>query len=138
MPIVGNGQKIATNEEGCLVNRSDWNEDVATAMARADGLELTPDHWKVINFVCEYYEAYQIAPSMHLLIKKAIVKTPHNPPDKSNRKYFYKLHPHFYEEEVKRQALEYSGNFLYELFPQGLYKQLHRYAGLPTPGCRLM
>ena len=29
MPIEVNGQSIETDEEGYLVNRTDWNEDVA-------------------------------------------------------------------------------------------------------------
>jgi tRNA 2-thiouridine synthesizing protein E len=103
------GKVIETDEDGYLANVADWSEQVATVMARADALELTPAHWEVIHFLREYYTEYQIAPAVRVLTK-AIGKKLGN--DKGNSKY------------------------LYELFPYGPAKQACRYAGLPKPtGC---
>ncbi len=103
------GKSIEVDEEGYLVNRTDWNEDVAKIMAQADNCELTQNHWEVINFLREYYEEYQIAPAVRVLTKAIGKKLG---ADKGNSKY------------------------LYELFPYGPAKQACKYAGLPKPtGC---
>jgi TusE/DsrC/DsvC family sulfur relay protein len=103
------GNTIEVDEEGYLVNRSDWNEDIAAVMAKEDDCELTENHWEVINFLREYYEEYQIAPAVRVLTKAIGKKLG---ADKGNSKY------------------------LYELFPYGPAKQACKYAGLPKPtGC---
>ena len=109
MPIEVNGKSYETDEEGYLANLTDWNEDLANAMAQADGAELDSNHWEVINFLREYYDEYQIAPAVRVLTKAIGKKLG---PDKGNSKY------------------------LYELFPYGPAKQACKYAGLPKPtGC---
>ncbi|HHQ42339.1 MAG TPA: TusE/DsrC/DsvC family sulfur relay protein [Chromatiales bacterium] len=103
------GKVLETDEEGYLKNLSDWSPEVAEYMAKQDGLELTDNHWEVINFLREYYEEYQIAPAVRVLTKAIGKKLG---PDKGNSKY------------------------LYELFPYGPAKQACKYAGLPKPtGC---
>jgi tRNA 2-thiouridine synthesizing protein E len=109
MSIEVQGQTFETDEEGYLVNRTDWTEDLAKEMARLDNCELTDAHWEVINFLREYYEEYQIAPAVRVLTKAIGKKLG---PDKGNSKY------------------------LYELYPYGPAKQACKYAGLPKPtGC---
>ena len=109
MPIEVNGKSFETDEEGYLTNRTEWNEDLAKAMAKADNCDLSDNHWEVINFLREYYEEYQIAPAVRVLTKAIGKKLG---PDKGNSKY------------------------LYELFPYGPAKQACKYAGLPKPtGC---
>ncbi len=109
MPIEVNGKSLETDEEGYLANLSDWEPEVATAMAQSEGTELSDNHWEVINFLREYYDEYQIAPAVRVLTK-AIGKKLGK--DKGNSKY------------------------LYELFPYGPAKQACKYAGLPKPtGC---
>lgn len=107
--LEASGKSIEVDEEGYLVNRDDWNEEVASAMAKADDCDLGDNHWEVINFLREYYDEYQIAPAVRVLTKAIGKKLG---PDKGNSKY------------------------LYELFPYGPAKQACKYAGLPKPtGC---
>jgi len=97
------------DEEGFLVDLKDWTKEIAEQMASDDGVELTEEHWNVLNFLREYYEEYQIAPAVRVLTK-AIAKSMGK--DKGNSKY------------------------LYGLFPYGPGKQGCRFAGLPKPtGC---
>ncbi|MBT5229892.1 MAG: TusE/DsrC/DsvC family sulfur relay protein [Methylococcales bacterium] len=104
-----NGKTVETDEEGYLVDLSDWDKDVAKILADQDSLELTESHWEVIDFLRDYYEEYQIAPAVRVLTK-AIGKKLGK--EKGNSKY------------------------LYELFPYGPGKQACRFAGLPKPtGC---
>ncbi|GMQ91747.1 MAG: TusE/DsrC/DsvC family sulfur relay protein [Gammaproteobacteria bacterium] len=109
MPIEVGGKSLETDEEGYLANLSEWSEDAATALAKAEGIEMSTNHWEVVNFLREYYEEYQIAPAVRVLTK-AIGKKLGK--DKGNSKY------------------------LYELFPYGPAKQACKIAGLPKPtGC---
>ena len=109
MSIEVNGKNYETDEEGYLVNLSDWNEEVANAIAQQENVEMTSNHWEVVNFLRDYYNEYQIAPAVRVLTK-AIGKQ--LGADKGNSKY------------------------LYELFPYGPAKQACKIAGLPKPtGC---
>ncbi len=109
MAIEVNGKTIETDEEDYLVNLSDWTKEIAEVLAKQDDLELTEQHWEIINYLRDYYEEYQIAPAVRVLTK-AIGKKFGK--EKGNSKY------------------------LYQLFPYGPGKQACRFAGLPKPtGC---
>jgi len=104
-----NGKTYETDEEGYLADLSEWDADVAAAMAGIDDCELTDNHWEVINFLREYYEEYQIAPAVRVLTKA-----------------------------IGKKLGKEKGNsgYLYELYPYGPAKQACKYAGLPKPtGC---
>lgn len=59
----------ALDEEGYLIEPNEWNEAVAEQLARTENVELTDEHWDVIRFMREYYEAHQIAPDARYAIK---------------------------------------------------------------------
>ena len=104
-----NGKALEVDEEGYLVNLGEWEKGVAEVMSAQDDLELTAEHWDIIDFLREYYEEYQIAPAVRVLTKAVGKKLGK---EKGNSKY------------------------LYGLFPYGPGKQACRYAGLPKPtGC---
>ena len=50
------------DEEGYLLDPSQWTEAWAEASARALGIELLDDHWFVIRFMREQQQAHQITP----------------------------------------------------------------------------
>jgi tRNA 2-thiouridine synthesizing protein E len=96
------GKSVEVDEEGFLLNRSDWNEEIAKAMAKADNLELTPEHWEVINFIREYNEEFQISPHWRELTKAVARKLGQ---DKGKPKYLYGLFPH----GPVKQSCKYAG-----------------------------
>lgn len=103
------GKKYEVDEDGYLTNLDEWDKDVAQHIANMEDIEMTPAHWEVINFLREYFQKYQIAPMIKILVKE-IGKV--LGPDKGNTKY------------------------LYELYPGGPAKQACKIAGLPKPtGC---
>ena len=109
MSIEVNGKSIETDEEGYILNLSDWDEDIANELAKEEGIDMSENHWEVVNFLREYYDEYQIAPAVRVLTK-AIGK--------------------------KLGAEKGNSKYLYELFPYGPAKQACKYAGLPKPtGC---
>jgi len=109
MAIEYDGKTLETDKEGFLQDMSEWSPELADFMAGLDGLELSDDHWVVINYIREYYEDYRIAPAVRILITAMGRKLGR---DKGNSRY------------------------LYQLFPHGPARQACRYAGLPKPtGC---
>lgn len=79
-----NGKTYETDEEGYLVNLGDWNTDVADFIAKVENVDMTDQHWEVVNFLRQYYDEYQIAPAVRVLTK-AIGKT--LGPEKGNSQY---------------------------------------------------
>jgi len=55
--------------EGFLTDPERWNDDVATAIAREAGIELTPRHWQVVRFMRQTYLETGQAPSIRTLGK---------------------------------------------------------------------
>ena len=103
------GKPLQVDEEGYLLNLSDWNEEVAGEIAKKENIAMSPSHWEVVNFLRDYYNEYQIAPAVRVLTKAIGKKLG---PDKG------------------------SSTYLYELFPYGPAKQACKIAGLPKPtGC---
>ena len=97
------------DEEGFLVNLDDWTKEIAEEMAKGDDIELSEEHWDVINFLRDYFDEYQIAPAVRVLTKA-----------------------------IGKQFGKEKGNskYLYSLLPYGRGKQGCRFAGLPKPtGC---
>ncbi len=104
-----NGKSFESDEEGYLIDLASWNEDLASLIAKDEEIEMTDEHWDVVNFLREYYNEYQIAPAVRVLVKAVKKKFG---PEKGSNKY------------------------LYELFPYGPAKQACKIAGLPKPtGC---
>ena len=109
MAIEINGKTYETDEEGYLVNLAEWDEDIGLELAKGENIEMTPNHWEVVNFLREYYNEFQIAPAVRVLTKAIGKKFG---PEKGNSQY------------------------LYELYPYGPAKQACKIAGLPKPtGC---
>ena len=45
------GKTIEVNDEGYLVNASDWTKEVAAELAKEEGIELTDKHYEVLEFL---------------------------------------------------------------------------------------
>jgi TusE/DsrC/DsvC family sulfur relay protein len=105
-PLIVADRIISTDPEGFLTTLADWDEAVACALAEAEGIKLTQEHWEVIWFLRNFYQEYQIAPAMRVLIKALAGKLG---PEKGNSIY------------------------LHTLFPGGAAKQSNKLAGLPKP-----
>ncbi|MFN2308320.1 MAG: TusE/DsrC/DsvC family sulfur relay protein [Gammaproteobacteria bacterium] len=104
-----NGEVIALSRTGNLLEPHRWNPALAEFMAGKEGIELTPEHWEVLNFLRAFYFEFGITPMVRILMK------------------------HMAEELGAERA---SRKHLYGLFPKGPSRQGSRIAGLPEPqGC---
>ncbi len=104
-----NGTVVEHDEEGYIHELDKWSKELAELIAKDENIDMTDEHWEVVNFLRDYYEEYQIAPAVRVLIKS-----------------------------IKKSMGKEKGNnkYLYTLFPYGPAKQACKIAGLPKPtGC---
>ena len=66
------GDKVLPlDEDGFLQEPDLWGEDVAEAFAATEGIDaLTDEHWKVINYLRDYYQKFGVAPMIRKLCKE--------------------------------------------------------------------
>jgi tRNA 2-thiouridine synthesizing protein E len=61
---------LEIDEDGFIQEPERWNKDVALALAKTEGVEeMTDEHWKLVNYLREYYLEYGIAPMIRKLCK---------------------------------------------------------------------
>ena len=94
------------DKEGYLRHLDDWNEDVAEALAREEGIALGEAHWELIRMIRGFYATHEVSPVMRVLVKRA-----------------------------REELGEDKGTSLYllKLFPGSPAKVLAKIAGLPRP-----
>lgn len=51
------GKNINTNEEGYLLDLSQWNREVGEKIAQDEGITMTPRHWEVIQWLQDQVKA---------------------------------------------------------------------------------
>jgi tRNA 2-thiouridine synthesizing protein E len=100
-----NGRTLEATESGFLANHDDWDKDVAEAIAAAEGLTLTQDHWDVIEYLRDAY-------------------INHNGEQPNNRAILKAM-------QDKWAARKVDNKTLFDLFPGNPSKQAGKIAGLP-------
>lgn len=97
---------IEIRRDGQMNKISEWDEEVARALAQREHLPLTDAHWEVINIMRNYYAKYNISPIRKLL-----------------------------KQEIAEALGEAKADeaYLVTLFPNDVLVQGIRIAGLPKP-----
>lgn len=90
MGLVVDGLVLETTEQGFLLDKADWNEQVAIHLAQQESINLTEQHWEIILFIRSYYSQFKHLPNMRQFTK-AIAKTLGE--DKGNSRYLHRLFP---------------------------------------------
>src|SRR5512141_911816 len=67
--VMAGERAIPTDSEGYLQNLADWSEEFAQALAREEGLALTPEHWEVIRFLRAYYQEHGVQAQVRVMIR---------------------------------------------------------------------
>ena len=61
---------LEIDEDGFIQQPDLWDRDVAAALGKTEGVDdLTDDHWKVVDYLREYYLEYGVAPMIRRLCK---------------------------------------------------------------------
>ena len=100
-----NGRTLETTDTGFLVNQDDWDKDVATAIAAAEGLTLSQDHWDVVEYLRDAFFN-------------------HNGEQPNNRAILKAM-------QEKWSGRKVDNKTLFDLFPGNPSKQAGMIAGLP-------
>ncbi len=62
---------IDVDEDGFMQEPDKWNEEVAKALATTEGVnELTEEHWKLVNYLRNYFLQFGVAPMIRKLCKE--------------------------------------------------------------------
>jgi len=99
------GKVILTDSQGYLLDHGDWSPALVSLLAEKDGIELTDDHWLLIDFMHRFYAEYEIAPAMPILSRNLC---------------------------KDQKQCRWTRKYINQLFPGGA-KMACRYAGLPAP-----
>jgi tRNA 2-thiouridine synthesizing protein E len=103
MPYEIDGATLESDEDGYLLEPN-YSSEICAAIAQAEGLELSDDHWTVIDYLRDQYREHGQTPNYRHMLKELIELMPHH-----------------------------DSKTLYDLFPGGPAKQGVRIAGLPKP-----
>jgi TusE/DsrC/DsvC family sulfur relay protein len=64
------GEQIEIDEDGFIQDPDKWNEGVAADLAKTENVDdLTEEHWKVVNYLREYFIEFGVAPMIRKLCK---------------------------------------------------------------------
>ena len=70
------GKLIQVNEEGFMTNPAEWDKNLAVELAKEEGIaELTPAHWKVIEFCRQTAGSTGKAPTLRQITTGSGVST---------------------------------------------------------------
>jgi tRNA 2-thiouridine synthesizing protein E len=72
MPTFAQGNvSIEVDEDGFMQEPDRWDKDVAAALGTTEGVDdLTEDHWKVVDYLRNYYLQFGVAPMIRKLCKE--------------------------------------------------------------------
>ena len=105
-----NNKIIETDAQGFLLNMDEWSEELASELAKRDGMELFVDHWELIMYFRDYFAENQTNPTMHTIV----------------RSLGKMKGEHFHDQK------EYESH-IYNLFPSDPIHEICKLAGLPMP-----
>ena len=78
------GQEIEVDEDGFIQEPGKWNKAVAEDLAKMEeAYPMSDDHWKLVDYLRNYYLEFEIAPPIRMLTKKTGLEL----------KYIYRLFP---------------------------------------------
>ena len=73
---------IEVNEEGFMTQFSEWNKNIGEELAKESGINLTPRHWEVLDYIQDEYKK-EVPLSIRKIGKSGVVDI----------KEFYELFP---------------------------------------------
>ena len=98
--------QIYFDDDGFLKNLSDWNTELAQTIAAKENIFISTAHWEIILLARNFYQEFQLSPSMRALVKYTAKKLG----------------------DEKGKSI-----YLLSLFPNSPAKLIAKIAGLPKP-----
>ena len=103
MTYLINGAEVETDSDGYLIE-PDYSQEAVEVIAAAEGIALTPDHWKIVDYMRNEFRENGHTPNFRNMLKG-----------------------------VQEFWPEADSKALYDLFAMGPAKQGAKIAGLPQP-----
>ncbi len=65
------GKEIEIDEDGFIQQPEGWTKEVAEDLAKNENASpMSETHWKIVNYLREYYGKFGIAPPIRMLVKQ--------------------------------------------------------------------
>jgi TusE/DsrC/DsvC family sulfur relay protein len=65
------GKSLEIDEDGFIQDPEAWDDAVAKSLAETEGVtDLTEEHWKLVNYLRNYYLEFNMAPMIRKLCKE--------------------------------------------------------------------
>jgi len=78
------GKQVEIDEDGFIQDPEVWDQDLANALAKTESVDdMTEEHWKIVNYIRDYYLEFGTAPMIRKLCKQT----------KTDLKRIYELFP---------------------------------------------
>ncbi len=88
--VMVDDKEVRTCSEGYIVDMGEWSEGFVQAQSAVEGLELTDEHWEVVEFLRGYYEEHRVQCEVRKMIKyfKQVWGA-----ERGNSSYLHKIFP---------------------------------------------
>lgn len=101
MNIAVDGKTLETDEEGFLLDPSEWNVAVAAHIAGLEHLDLNEDRWLVVRFVRDYFEERHTVPEARVVLKELAERLGK---ERATRRFLQGLFPYGYGQQACKIA----------------------------------
>ena len=88
--LLVDGREVLTDQEGYILDMDAWSEGFAQAQAAKEGLELSDEHWQVIDFIREFYDEHGVQAQVRDMVKHFRADWG---PEKGNSRYLHDIFP---------------------------------------------
>jgi TusE/DsrC/DsvC family sulfur relay protein len=94
-------QHIQRDEEGFLLDASEWQEDYIEPIAAEMDIVLSEEHMEIIRYIRSYYEQNRAVPEARTLLKYLKEQWGEA---RATRRYLYRLFPYGYGQQACKIA----------------------------------
>lgn len=88
---------VLRDRDGYLINPEDWDETIAREFAAGERLQLTDEHWRVINFMRKFWTEQRIAPDVRHVV--AFLHENHGFDKRAAKAHLFTLFPNGYTQQ---------------------------------------
>jgi tRNA 2-thiouridine synthesizing protein E len=81
-------RSVALDKDGFLEDLNEWSAEVAAALASQESIDLSPEHWEILELLRAFYAEFQLSPATRPLIKYTALKLG---PEKGNSMHLNRL-----------------------------------------------
>ena len=69
--VILGGKELEIDEDGFIQEPEKWDKAVAEDIARTEeAYPMSDDHWKLVNYLRNYFLEFEIAPPVRMVIKQ--------------------------------------------------------------------